>query len=121
MREDTLLCCNSSCLSFKVSEDEIWSRDAAVRECPVSGGDGKKVCCVLTKHNLSNCVTVFAYVIMSPFSQLLYTGIVIYAPALILNQGRRDHLMPLSVCINGICTIKLHKKTYTLTCKPVVK
>ncbi len=30
-----------------------------------------------------------------PFSQLLYTGIVIYAPALILNQGRRNHLMPL--------------------------
>lgn len=39
--KDTVPCYNSSRLPVTVSEDEIWQRDAAVGECPVSRGDGK--------------------------------------------------------------------------------
>ena len=39
----------------------------------------------------SQCLQILLCV---SFLQLLYTGIVIYAPALILNQSRRDSLMP---------------------------
>ena len=35
-----------------------------------------------------NSLVVIADFFLFPFSQLLYTGIVIYAPALILNQGK---------------------------------
>lgn len=38
---DSLLCYNFSRPSVTVSEDEIWQRDAAVREYPVPCGDGK--------------------------------------------------------------------------------
>lgn len=39
-------------------------------------------------------VAEFTVFLVFPFSQLLYTGIVIYAPALILNEGERVHLCP---------------------------
>ena len=39
---DTLQCYNSSRLTVTVSEDEIWQRNAAVGECPVSRGNGKR-------------------------------------------------------------------------------
>lgn len=41
MHAEILLCYNSSCLPVTVSEDEIWQRDAAAGEYPVSCCDGK--------------------------------------------------------------------------------
>lgn len=38
---DSVLCYNFSHPSVTVPEDEIWQRDAAVREYPVPCGDGK--------------------------------------------------------------------------------
>lgn len=49
----------------------------------------------LSKLQASICLLLLSR--LFPFSQLLYTGIVIYAPALILNQGRKDHLMSFGV------------------------
>lgn len=119
---DTLPCYNSSRLTVTVSEDEVWQRNAAVGECPVSCGDGKtdRYCCVLRSQSCIHCscrqcfsvtsqITDWNFcnlvsVILCMFAdlpvfllifQLFYTGIVIYAPALILNQGRGDYLMAL--------------------------
>lgn len=51
--------------------------------------DISQVFSLLSQFQASVCLILFC------FPQLLYTGIVIYAPALILNQGRRAQMMPM--------------------------
>lgn len=99
---DPLWSYGSDHLPVTVFEDEIWQRDAAAGELPVSSCNG--MTCHSTFRKLSaltnelcqifmyiywlvqtQTLLVFFFVFFSP--QLLYTGIVIYAPALILNQG----------------------------------
>lgn len=95
--------CNRCCLLVIVSEAEIWPRDAAVGEYPVSGGNGMTDLTLFSYSNQSfiewfkrKC-HIFNPHMHPCSSQLLYTGIVIYAPALILNQGKKDQMLLLSL------------------------
>lgn len=136
MRNDTVArgVINPSLLSVTVSEAQIWTRNAAVGEHPIFGGHGETVWFIyffylLCDHFdrrafqivLTEILPVYVEMkywyrfLMFPFPQLLYTGIVIYAPALILNQG--NWCLALG-CHNWFCVI-LYKYFYKLILKEI--